>query len=64
MVGVLRDVSKSPRDLRAAYEQIQKRRANVPPILQLESAKALAETRLHEMDALMQQFEADSFGCF
>lgn len=64
VVGVLRDVSKNPRDLRAAWEQVRKRRLNVPPMLQLDSAKSIGEKRLHDMDALLQQWETDSFGCF
>jgi hypothetical protein len=64
VVGVLRDFSKNPRDLRAAYEQVKKRRLTVPPMLQLATAKAIAEKRIREMDALLQQWDADSFGCF
>jgi hypothetical protein len=36
-VGVLRDFSKNPRDLRAAFEQVRKRREKVPAMLQLEA---------------------------
>ena len=64
VVGVLRDFSKNPRDLRAAYDQVQKRRHTVPTMLQLDRARAIAEKRIREMDALLQQWEADSFGCF
>ena len=55
---------RTPRDLRAAYEQVKKRRLTVPPMLQLDRAQALAEKRIHDMDALLVQLEADSFGCF
>ena len=64
VVGVLRDFSKNPRDLRLAYEQVKKRRASVPSILQLERAKTLAQDRVREMDAMLEQLEMDSFGCF
>ena len=63
-VGVLRDFSKNPRDLRLAYEQVKKRRVAVPPMLHLDRSKAIAEKRVREMDALLEQLEADSFGCF
>lgn len=63
-VGVLRDFSKNPRDLRAAYDQVQKRRQAVPMMLQLAGARAIAEKRIRDMDALLEQFEDDSFGCF
>jgi uncharacterized protein len=64
VVGVLRDFSKNPRDLRAAYEQVKKRRLAVPPMLYLDRARTMAEKRIHEMDALLKQFEAGSFGFF
>jgi hypothetical protein len=63
-VGVLRDFSKNPRDLRAAYEQVRKRREKVPAMLQLERARVMGAERVSEMDALLQEFEAGSFGCF
>lgn len=63
-VGVLRDFSKNPRDLRAAFEQVRKRREKVPGMLQLERAKALGAERVKKMDELLDEFEAESFGCF
>jgi len=64
VIGVLRDFSKSPRDLRAAYEQVRKRREKVPPMLHLERAKAMGAERIEQMDALLGEFEVESFGCF
>src|SRR5512140_1460961 len=64
VVGVLRDVSKNPRDLRKAYDTICQRRAKLPALLHLEKARELAGQRLAEMDALLTRFEAESFGCF
>jgi HD superfamily phosphodiesterase len=63
-VGVLRDFSKNPRDLRAAFEQVRKRREKVPGMLQLDRAKALGAQRLKQMDDLLEEFEAETFGCF
>ena len=63
-VGVLRDFSKNPRDLRAAFEQVRKRREKVPAMLQLEPARALAAQRVRQMDDLLAEFEAETFGCF
>lgn len=63
-VGVLRDFSKNPRNLRAAFEQVRKRREKVPAMLQLERAKVLGAQRLRQMDALLEEFEAETFGCF
>ena len=64
VVGVLRDFSKNPRDMRKAYEQVKNRRETVPGLLALDKAKAMAAERVRRMDQLMQDFEAESFGCF
>jgi uncharacterized protein len=64
VVGILRDFSKSPRDLRKAYEVTRKRRETLPGILQIEKAKAMATERVKEMDEFLARFEAESFGCF
>jgi uncharacterized protein len=63
-VGVLRDFSKNPRDMRKAYEQVKKRHETVPGLLSLDTAKTMAAERVREMDQLMKDFEAESFGCF
>ncbi len=63
-VGVLRDFSKSARDLRKAYKITRKRRETLPDLLCLEKAKAMAAERVREMDELLKQFEAETFGCF
>ncbi len=64
VVGILRDFSKNPRDLRKAYDTIRQRRAKLPGLLHLEKARELARQRLGEMDLVLEQFEAESFGCF
>lgn len=63
-VGVLRDFSKAPKDLRKAYETVQKRRAKVPQLLCLERSREIAAQRLRDMDEILAHFEADSFGFF
>ncbi len=63
-VGILRDFSKNPRDLRAGYESARKRRERLPSTLFLERSASLAEPRLQEMDAFLSAFEAGSFGLF
>ena len=64
VVGVLRDFSKNPRDLRKAYEETKRRRNKLPGLLTLESARAIAAGRVKEMDDLLNRFEAETFGCF
>lgn len=63
-VGVLRDFSKKPKALRAAYETTKKRRAKLPGQLCLERSRALAVERIKAMDELLARFEEETFGCF
>ena len=63
-VGVLRDFSKNPRDLRKAYDTVRKRRSSVPNRLCLDESKELARTRLAQMDDVLAAFEQSSFGLF
>lgn len=64
VVGVMRDFSKNPRDMRKAMETAHKRRERLPAMLALPKARELAAGRLRQMDELLEQFEADSFGCY
>jgi uncharacterized protein len=64
VVGVLRDFSKSPNDLRKAYETTRRRQLTLPDKLVLDTSKAIAAKRIEQMDDLLAAFEADSFGCF
>ena len=64
VVGILRDFSKSPKDLRKGYETTKKRREKLPKTLHLEKSKELAEARIRQMDKFLAIFETDSFGCF
>jgi HD superfamily phosphodiesterase len=63
-VGVLRDFAKNPKDLRGAYQATQKRRATLADIFHFETAKQLAAERIQRMDALLADFEQDTFGYF
>ncbi|MGB7876266.1 MAG: HD domain-containing protein [Anaerolineales bacterium] len=64
VVGVLRDFSKNPGDLRKGYETTKKRRERLPKTLYLEKSKELAQARIRQMDKFLAIFEMDSFGCF
>jgi uncharacterized protein len=64
VVGVLRDFSKNPKDLRKAFQVTSKRRETLPAQLVLETSKVLAAVRLAEMDELLSRFERDSWSCF
>ncbi|HMK92484.1 MAG TPA: HD domain-containing protein [Thermoleophilia bacterium] len=63
-VGVLRDFSKKPKDMRAAYDTVRKRRGSVPARLCLDESRQLAAARLAEMDEVLAAFEHSSFGLF
>lgn len=64
VVGVLRDFSKNPRDLRRAYEVTRKRREKLPGLICLDKSKEIAAQRIKQMDDLLATFEAGSFGYF
>lgn len=64
VVGVLRDFSKNPRDLRKAYEISQQRRSTIPDQVVLERSKEIARLRIKQMDELYDHFEGNTFGCF
>ena len=63
-IGVLREFSRRPKDLRLAFEAIRQRRERLPGRLVLPAARKLAEARVAAMDSLLGTFEAESFGCF
>jgi len=64
VVGILRDFSKNPRDLRKGYKATKKRREKLPQMLCLDRSKKIAAKRIEEMDKVLASFETDSFGCF
>ena len=64
IVGVLRDFSKKPRDLRKGYETTKKRRDKLAQRLCLDKSKEIAAKRIREMDEVLAKFEADSFEYF
>ena len=64
VVGVLRDFSKKPGDLRKAYEVVQDRKEKLRQSICLESSKAMAAQRLENMERLLVTFEAETFGYF
>ncbi|MDR3574308.1 MAG: HD domain-containing protein [Anaerolineaceae bacterium] len=63
-VGVLRDFSKKPNDLRAAYKMVRTRMEKLPKMICLAKTKEIAAKRLQEMESLLAAFEAETFGCF
>ena len=64
VVGVLRDFSKNPRDMRKGYEAARKRRDKVPRLICLDKSREIAAQRIGQMDDLLARFEEDTFGYF
>jgi uncharacterized protein len=64
VVGVLRDFSKNPRDLRKAYETVKRRRSSLPDKLILDKSREIAALRIMRMDELLEAFEQETSGCF
>lgn len=63
-VGIFRDISRNPKDLRKAYEITKKRRETLPDLLVLEKSREIAASRIEQMDKILKWFEQDSWGCF
>ncbi len=64
VVGMLRDFSKKPSDLRKAYETTKGRKAKLPGMLCLPRSKEIARQRVQRMEAMLAAFEEESFGIF
>jgi hypothetical protein len=64
VVGVLRDFSKKPGELRKAYDIVQSRKEKLRRSICLEASKTMAIQRLESMDRLLVTLEEESFGCF
>jgi uncharacterized protein len=63
-VGIFRDISKNPREIRQGVETIKKRMQKIPAQLCLEKSRQMAKIRLEEMQQILEQFEASSFGYY
>lgn len=64
VVGILRDFSKNPKNMRKAYEITMNRKQKLPGLLVLEKSKEIAAERIEEMNQVITWFEKDSFGSF
>jgi hypothetical protein len=64
VVGVLRDFSKKPGDLRKAYEVVLSRKEKLRLSICLEKSKAIAAKRLERMESLLTAFNEETFGYF
>jgi uncharacterized protein len=64
VVGVLRNFSMNPRDLRKGFEETKRRRDKMIGVLSLSKSQDLAGKRVEQMNAVMAQFEKETEGYF
>lgn len=63
VIGAARELAWGPNNLPQIMARIRHRRAAIPPRLSLAAAQKIAQERSVEMDRLLAQLEAESFGC-
>ena len=59
-LGISRDFSRTPFDLKKAFQSIKRHRNDLASIVELDSAKAILQERLIEMDNFIKVFEKES----
>ena len=64
VVGLLREFSTKPRELRKAYESSKARINKIKNNICLEKSKEIVESRIKEMEDIYTKFEKDTFGIF
>ncbi|MBI9049823.1 MAG: HD domain-containing protein [Anaerolineaceae bacterium] len=64
VVGVMRNFSRNPKDMRKGFQMGLEKRQKLPSVLVLPKAKEMAEKRIVEMDSLLSLFESDSWGYY
>jgi len=63
-MGIARDITRAPRDIKKAIQSIQRHRQTLPAILTLDSSKKMAAERIKETDVFLEKFFLESFGCY
>ena len=64
VVGVVRNFSRNPKELRKGFRVALAKRQKLPGILTFPKAREMAKKRVVEMDNLLSQFESDSWGYY
>ncbi len=64
VVGILREFSRQPRDMRKAYDRVRARMERLPTIVCLEPARQMAAERLQEMEPILAKFVEETFDQF
>jgi len=63
-IGMARDITRAPNDIKRGVTSIQNHRDKLPDILVLDSSKRLAEERIKEMDIFLNRIIQESFTYF
>lgn len=64
VVGILREFSRQPKDLRKGYLAAQKRLKTLPGMLCLEASRQMAAGRIKEMEQVLASFVEETFDKF
>lgn len=64
VVGVMRNFSRNPKDLRKGFRAALAKRQKLPGILVYRKAREMAEKRVVEMDNILALFESESWGFY
>ena len=63
-MAVARDFVKQPKDMNKAMAALKKRETMFAPLIDLESAREMAEPRITELNHFIGRFEEESFGIY
>ncbi|RPJ38779.1 MAG: HD domain-containing protein [Chloroflexi bacterium] len=64
VVGILREFSKNPKEMRKAYNAVLKRKASVPANICLEKSRQLGASRIKEMERVLSIFLEETYQQF
>lgn len=64
VIGVLRDFSTKPRELRKAYETSKGRKEKLVSVICLDRSRGIIEERMKRMERLFAEFEEETFGYY
>lgn len=63
-MGIARDITRAPKDIKKGIKAIQAHREKLPVILTLDSSKKIAAERIKETDIFLDRFFSESFNLF
>ena len=63
-MAAARDFSKQPKEMQKAVAALKKHREGFAALLEMESAKGMAEPRIRKLDLFLTEFEEESFGLY